>query len=1464
MADLSNIPPRIEGAGGGGGGGCFKAGTRVSTPNGAVAIETLVPGDAVWAFDEGGNVRPAVVRELHVHENNDLLHVQFWGGEIFVTPHHWVLNQYNAFVEMGTLKLEDALVDMRGHLRPITGISAYGNETVYNLTVEPYHTYVADGIRVHNGGGGGKSGGGGGSVNTRAPVESPNTLRSVATARVLDLLGEGRSSRGLANGAQSIFFDETPLEGPDGSSNFNGVKWVFRDGSPDQDPIPGFDEVETEQSVETDLTQRLGPVTRTITNTDVDAARVRIRLPNLSLQDPITGDLQPYNVAVRIEVKPSDGAYRNVDFVFEEDEIEGSLSTGSACIGFRAVLTKRQLVKLNTPSECTLELRYRRGGGSYTSLGPRTISRVVRNVPDVNSPDGYLDGQPAYYHSFTTTYSLMGLGADSYEVQVAQGDTVSSLVAFRQSNLNIEGKNTAPTEKSYRFSLPGTGPWQIRVSRVTPDTDKVNEQNLTIWSAYTEIIEEKFIYPDSMYLGIAVNSELFGNKIPKRSYDVYGKDVLVPSNYDPITRTYAGLWDGNFRMDWSDNPAWCFLDMLINDRFGLGHILDVDDVDTAKLYEVSQFCDELVPDGYGGMEPRFTLNCVINTRSEAYQLLNTMVSVFRGMIFWHSASVSLGNDAPREVDVIVGRANVLGGEFNYQTASEKVQYNSVLVTWNDPNDFDRPNIEVVEDNQDISRRGLRQTEIYAFGCKSRGQASRLGKWTLYTSRYEMETVTYRCGLDHLNVVPGMIAGIVDPQVSGADYAGRIVSTSGTEITLDRVVELASGETYELAIMDPQGGYQRRTIIGNGGDTTSVLNISGVFNPQPQPNAMWSIIGTDVEPRQFRIISLVEVEDNIFEVSGIEYNPSKHNFVDRDFTLDPVPFTTYSTGAPQPPVGPLQVVETLFKSNNQVRTRATLSWQASPDSRVYLYRVLWRTSDGGIIQEKYTGSEAIELIDLEPNFYDFFVYGVAASGESQPLFVTSYEILGKRAPPGDVENFTALRKVNGVVLSWSPVVDLDLVGYVVQRGTIWDAPENEQIEIIGTTVFMSLNDALPATFLIRAKDESQILSTGVTSLVSSVIEPDVPSRFTAVAQADYVLFRWARTPGIDNVYEIRRGLSWALAEKIAESTADELLILDPQRDDAIYWIKAKSTAGLFSTEARAASAQRALIPDRNVVLEYDNANDGGAGLYPGWTFNLEEGPDDSLVLEEISAGIYQPHGEHYYAFDLGQEYMARNWMETTIINLAGSGPTWEEWAYAWEAIESQVAWLPLQDLDGAALEKVIAWGRDPLDEELYAWTFDNTLSDFRAEVPTASANVTYSEAKFGDGLFVSDLTTVEYDVVTDFTFTVMFKLRVEEPLDNKRVMLVLKTDGEAERLEIGFDAAVAGGSIYVLDNLGQMLYLPITQSLAGLNFLSVAMVQHSDRRVIYYRSEREYLSLEDEAPYEPLANTFDKLYLHNEP
>jgi predicted phage tail protein len=364
----------------------------------------------------------------------------------------------------------------------------------------------------------------------------------------------------------------------------------------------------------------------------------------------------------------------------------------------------------------------------------------------------------------------------------------------------ITGKTKSAYQRAYRIDLSSYSvaandyPLIFKVSRTTPESEATTIQDQIFVDSYIEIQEQKFEYPDSAYVALTVDSELFGGKIPKRSYEIEGLKIQHPSNYDPDTRVYTGVWDGTFTEGYCNNPAWVMYDMLTNSRYGLGDDIDASQVDKASLYQIGKYCDELVDDGKGGEEPRFTLNAVITQRKEAYTVINAIASVFRGMAFWSAGGVSFSNDQPKDPSRIVTNANVKDGDFTYSGIGLKARHSAVLVTWNDPLDFYKQQIEVVEDAALIQRFGWRQIELVAFGTTSRAQAIRMGKWLLQAEATETETVTYEAGWDHADTTPGQIIQISDEHRVGARIAGRIMAKSLHALTTSIPTDAIAKET----------------------------------------------------------------------------------------------------------------------------------------------------------------------------------------------------------------------------------------------------------------------------------------------------------------------------------------------------------------------------------------------------------------------------------------------------------------------------------------------------------------------------------------------------------------------------------------------------------------------------------------------------------------------------------------------
>ena len=820
-------------------------------------------------------------------------------------------------------------------------------------------------MKIIGHGGGGKGGGGGGSSATI----TPDSIRSEAFARVLDLVSEGEVE-GLVNGAQSIYLDGTPLQNADGSYNFSGVTWTTRNGTQSQSYIPGFPSVESTSAIGVEV-KNSASVTRTFTNPNLDMVRVTIGVPSLTRQDTSTGSIYGASAEIAIYVQTNGGGY------------------------------------------------------------------VLQD--------------------------LAGMGV-------------------------INGKTSSRYQRSYNIPLAGTGPWDVRVVRITADSTSDSLQNRTWWDIATEIVDTKLRYPNSALVGLSVDASQFQN-IPSRAYDMKLLRVRVPSNYNPTTRAYTGSWDGTFQVAWTDNPAWCFYDMLTTARYGLGGFINAAQVDKWALYAIGQYCDQLVPDGFGGTEPRFTCNMYLQTRQEAYKLLTDMASIFRGMTFWSSGAVTAVQDAPATAAYLYTAANVIDGLFTYTGSSAKARHTVALVTWNDMTDMGRQKVEYVEDVAGIARYGVITTEIAAVGCTSRGQANRVGRWLLYSERLETETVSFKTGIEGMICRPGQVIKVADPARSGIRYGGRIMATGTSMITLDAAVTLTAGQAYTLSTLKADGTVQDGT-VQHGGGTLTALTVSPAYGEAPALGAVWILTSSVVNPQTFRVISVTESDRHDFEVVALANDPSKYAAIESGLALQPRSYSVIS-GIPDSPSN-LMAADSLYTTPQGLKTRLLVSW--SPVDRATSYSVTMRQANGNPQPEVIVGSPAVEISDVQDGAaYTVDVRAINVLGIRGPAASVAYTVQGKIKPPSDVLNFYVAR--NGDVLNfvWSHIADLDLDHYEIRLGALWSTATQIGVTAANSFAFTSQRGG---AFLIKAIDTSGLESAnaaevivGTTSGINVVLDYD---------------------------------------------------------------------------------------------------------------------------------------------------------------------------------------------------------------------------------------------------------------------------------------------------------------------------------------------------------------------------------------
>lgn len=644
------------------------------------------------------------------------------------------------------------------------------------------------------------------------------------------------------------------------------------------------------------------------------------------------------------------------------------------------------------------------------SVGTALLAAGVQPIKTIN------DANATSVRLLFTVPSLSssGPGGDAawqidWAVDVRPAGGSWSQVATSSTGYNFF--NTAQTFQTV-VNLPATGyPWDIRVRRTTGDPglypvwNGAYYQNYTftgdlIWESYTQVVSAKLSYPYTAACALVIDANAFGNSsLPARSYRVKGIKIDVPTNYNPTTRVYTGVWDGTFTKAWTNNPAWILRDLIVNDRYGLGEFMTDAMVDKWALYQIAQYCDQSVPDGYGGTEPRYTLNCQITNKTEAFKLIQSIATVFRGMAFWSMNSVYAVADMPSDPVKLYSNANVINGEFNYSGTAIKARHSVALVTWYDPTDFYRPAVEVVIDDEMVKRYGWRELNMEAMGCTTRSLANRYGRWALDTEKNASETVEFVAGWDSADIKPGDIIAVADVHKAQVRAGGRIVSVSGTAVTLDAAFAPGSGQTYSLMVELPDKTVVTKAISSFSNGNT-VANIASAFSTAPQIGAMWTITGTDIAPRQFRVVAREEREAHLFHLSALAHDPTKYARIEQGISFDPLPYFR-----PPPTIKPptnLAFTETTFQQNGVYHNRLLLSWTPADDFLAVGYRIIANTPQGykdygQIVQTNYS-------IDDPPlGVWNFSIYAASIEGLLSEALTGSKTVAGYSSGGAYVDN-----------------------------------------------------------------------------------------------------------------------------------------------------------------------------------------------------------------------------------------------------------------------------------------------------------------------------------------------------------------------------------------------------------------------------------------------------------------------------
>ena len=731
-----------------------------------------------------------------------------------------------------------------------------------------------------------------GQQSQRQPVIAKDSAASISYLKILYGLSEGEIS-GLANGAKSIYLDDTPLIDDSGNPNFkddNGnlaVTWDFRTGTNYQEYIKGFPSVENETNINVELKGGT-PYVKTVTNSQLSAVRLRLSWAALRKQET-NGDVNGITIEYAIDLSTNGGAYQQV------------------------LLTK------------------------------------------------------------------------------------------------VSDKTSAKYERSHRIDLPRGNTWNIRVRRITPNATSDLISDKMYVDAITEIIDAKLRYPNTAMLGLQYNAATFSN-IAKLAVRCKGKIISVPSNYDPVSRTYTGIWNGTFKQAYSNNPAWVYYDICTQWRYGLGNRLTAAMIDKWSLYALAQYCDEKVSDGKGDQEPRFTVNVYLQAQQDAFAVLQSLASIFRAMSYWQGEQIVLDADLPKDPVYTFSRANVVDGEFSYTGTRARDRHTIAKVAWDNPEQKFKTEYEFVRDEKAIAKYGVKVLDLSIVGCTSQGQAQRAGLWALKSEQLETRTVTFKTGLDGFIPTVGSIINVSDEVLAGRANGGRVsaVSADLLTVTLDRDVVVSVGDT--LIVNADDGKAQRRIVSAvSGRNVTVSVAFSGVSSQN-----VWAVDSSDLKTMRFRVLSIKQ-DDVTFTITALQHEPQKYDAIDYGAIVEP---TAISIIKPNIIDAPKNVVITQRNRAEQGQNVTTMivSWEQV--SGAVAYDVEWRKDNGNWTKVPRTGNNSIEIDGVYSGNYLARVAAVSAF-DLVSNFATSIltAVTGKVGAPLTLANLKATGILFGMQLDW---------------------------------------------------------------------------------------------------------------------------------------------------------------------------------------------------------------------------------------------------------------------------------------------------------------------------------------------------------------------------------------------------------------------------------------------------------------
>lgn len=758
----------------------------------------------------------------------------------------------------------------------------------------------------------------GGQAKQKRPSIASNSVPSISTAQIVYMWSWGPIV-GPVDGLRSIKLDGTPIQAPDGTINYPGVKWQFRSGELNQERLDGLTETSNEIDVQQELTSET-PWLHTITNSVIDAFRLRLAWPTLRSQDA-AGNVNGVRIDYAVDISTDNGPY------------------------------------------------------------------------------------------------------------------IEALVSF------VDRKNVTEYELAHRIELPAGSRWTVRVRRLTPNAGSELIVDQMFIKAIAEVVDSDQEYPLTAVGCVEYDAQTFGGNIAKIAALMRGRIIRVPANYDAETRTYAtagtgtsnGIWDGTFKEAYTNNPAWIFFDLVLHPYYGLGDRIDATMVDRWSLYRIAQYCDQLVPDGKGGMEPRFTCNLYFQKQAAAYAVLQDLASIFHGLAYWDGSQIVVNADMPGDPVYTYNQTQILNnGAIRYEGTRARDRHTLAMVAWDNPDQgFDTDKEPVVDDEAMAELGIVRDMTVDAIACTSLGQAQRSGQWALLSEKLQTQGASFRVGLDGHIPKPGQVIAVADPMLVGRDNGGRISAAAGRIVTLDRDTTVPVGA--RLLVNLPSGKSEGRIVKSVAGRDVTVM---ADFSEQPQAESGWILDYEDLKLMQFYVRNVTRPEWHQFQFEVIQHDPSKFDAIDNGAVVDTRPITGIPVGTQDAPARVMLSQHVVIEQGIAV-TVMSIAWDAAPNA--VGYDVEWKWGAREWVPVPRTGELMVDVRGIYSGQYMARVRAVSALNVSSiPVTSALTNLEGKVGLPPAVAFLTTTSELFGISIKWGfPPGAED-----TQRTEVWYGPAND--------------------------------------------------------------------------------------------------------------------------------------------------------------------------------------------------------------------------------------------------------------------------------------------------------------------------------------------------------------------------------------------------------------------------------------